>query len=76
MNNKIDIVLHKLEEAKARQIIVSKNNDYIKEEVLSIGKNIGRCLNINKDLLTSTGTMPDIVEIKELVQEVKALILS
>ena len=76
MNNKIDIVLHKLEEAKARQTTVSKNNDYIKEEVLSIGKNIGRCLNINKDLLTSTETRQDIVEIKELVQEVKALILS
>ena len=76
LNNKIDIVLHKLEEAKARQTTVSKNNGYIKEEVLSIGKNIGRCLNINKDLLTSTGTRPDIVEIKELVQEVKALILS
>ena len=76
MNNKIDIVLHKLEEAKARQTTVSKNNDYIKEEVLSIGKNIGRCLNINKDLLTSTKTRQDIVEIKELVQEVKTLILS
>ena len=76
MNNKIDIVLHKLEEAKARQTTVNKNNDYIKEEVLSIGKNIGRCLNINKNLLTNTGTRPDIVEIKELVQEVKALILS
>ena len=76
MNNQIDIVLNKLEEAKARQTTVSKNNDYIKEEVLSIGKNIGRCLNINKDLLTSTATRKDIVEIKELVQEVKALILS
>ena len=76
MNNKIDIVLHKLEEAKARQSTVSKNNDYIKQEVLSIGKNIGRYLNINKDLLTSTETRQDIVEIKELVQEVKTLILS
>ncbi len=76
MNNKIDIALHKLEEAKVRQNTVCKNNDYIKEEVLSIGKNIGHCLNKNKDLLSSTETRQDIVKIKELVQEVKTLILS
>lgn len=76
MNNKIDIVLHKLEEAKTKQSIVCKNNDYIKEEVLSIGKGIGHCLNKNKDFLPSTETRQDITEIKRLVQEVKTLILS
>lgn len=76
LNNKIDIVLHKLEEAKTKQSIVCKNNDYIKEEVLSIGKGIGHCLNKNKDFLPSTETRQDITEIKRLVQEVKTLILS
>jgi hypothetical protein len=76
LNNKIDIVLHKLEDTKARQNTVCKNNDYIKEEVLSIGKNIGRCLNKNKDLLPSTETRQEILEVKRLVQEVKTLILS
>jgi len=68
--------LHKLEEAKARQNTVCRNNDFIKEEVQSIGKGIGLCLNKNKDLLTGTETRQDILEIKELVQEVKTLILS
>lgn len=76
MNNKLDIALHKLEEAKARQNTVSRNNDYIKEEVQSIGKSIGLCLNKNKELLSSTETRQDIVEIKKLVQEVKKLVLS
>ena len=76
MNNKIDIALHKLEEAKSRHNTVCKNNDYIKEEVLSIGKNIGHCLNKNKDLLSGSETRQDILEIKRLVQEVKSLVLS
>ena len=76
LNNKIDIALHKLEEAKARQNTFSRNNDYIKEEVQSIGKGIGHCLNKNKDLLPNTETRQDILKIKELVQEVKTLILS
>ena len=76
LNNKIDIALHKLEEAKTKQSIVCKNNDYIKEEVLAIGKNIGLCLNKNKDLLPSTETRQDILEMKRLVQEVKTLVLS
>jgi hypothetical protein len=76
LNNKIDIVLHKLEEAKARQSTVCRNNDYIKEEVLSIGKNIGHGLHKNKDLLTGTEIRQGILEIKELIQEVKTLVLS
>ena len=76
LNNKVDLVLHKLEEAKSRQNTVCKNNDYIKEEVLAIGKNIGLCLNKNKDLLPSTEIRQDILEIKRLVQEVKTLVLS
>lgn len=76
LNNKVDIALHKLEEAKTRQNTVCRNNDYIKEEVLSIGKSIGFCLNKNKDLFTGAETRQDILKIKELVQEVKNLILS
>jgi hypothetical protein len=38
LNNKIDIALRKLEEAKARQNTISRNSDYIKEVVQSIGK--------------------------------------
>jgi hypothetical protein len=77
LNNKIDIALHKLEEAKAGQITVCRKNDYIKEEVQSIGKNIEHSLNKNKDLLSGSTTRQDhILEIKELVQEVKTLILS
>jgi hypothetical protein len=76
LNNKVDIALHKLEEAKTRQNTVCRNNDYIKEEVLSIGKSIGVCLNKNKDLFTGAETRQDILKIKELVQEVKKLILS
>ena len=72
LNNKVDLVLHKLEEAKSRQNIVCKNNDYIKEELLSIGKNINK----NKDSTTSAETKQNILEIKSLVQEVKTLILS
>ena len=56
LNNKIDIALHKLEEAKARQNTFSRNNDYIKEEVQSIGKGIGHCLNKNKELPPNTET--------------------
>jgi hypothetical protein len=76
LNNKIDIVLHKLEEAKARQNTVNRNNDYIKEEVQSIGKSIGHCLNKNKEILSNTETRQDIIQIKRVVQEVKKLILS
>jgi UDP-N-acetylglucosamine 2-epimerase len=76
LNNKVDIALHKLEEAKTRQNTVCRNNDYIKEEVLSLGKSIGVCLNKNKDLFTGVETRQDILKIKELVQEVKKLILS
>jgi hypothetical protein len=76
LNNKVDIALHKLEEAKTRQNTVCRNNDYIKEEVLSLGKSIGVCLNKNKDLFTGAETRQDILKIKELVQEVKNLILS
>jgi hypothetical protein len=76
LNNKVDIALHKLEEAKTRQNTVCRNNDYIKEEVLSLGKSIGVCLNKNKDLFTGAETRQDILKIKELVQEVKKLILS
>ena len=54
LNNKLDIALHKLEEAKAKQNIVGRNNDYIKEEVLSIGKSIGQGHHKNKDLLANT----------------------
>ena len=43
LNNKIDLVLQKLEESKGRNLIICKNNDYIKEEVLSIGKNLKWC---------------------------------
>jgi hypothetical protein len=76
LNNKVDIALHKLEEAKARQNTVARNNDYIKEEVLSIGKSLGIYLNKNKDLLSNTEARQDIIEIKELVQELKTLIIS
>ena len=76
LNNKIDLALHKLEEAKSRQNTVCKNNDYIKEEVLSIGKKINHHLNKNKEVLSSSEGRPDILEIKLLVQEVKNLILS
>lgn len=77
LNNKIDIALHKLEEAKARQNTVCRNNDYIKEEIQAIGKIIGHNLSKNKDLLLASTTRQDhILEIKELVQEVKTLILS
>ena len=70
LNNKVDLILHKLEEAKSRQNTICKNNDYIKEEVLSIGRNK------SKDPLPSPQTRQDILEIKALVQEVKTLILS
>jgi hypothetical protein len=70
LNNKVDLILHKLEEAKSRQNTICKNNDYIKEEVLSIGRNK------SKDLLPSPQIRQDILEIKALVQEVKTLILS
>jgi peptidoglycan hydrolase CwlO-like protein len=76
LNNKIDIVLHKLEEAKARHNTVNRNNGYIKEEVQSIGKSIGHCLNKNKEILSNTKTRQDIIEIKRVVKEVKKLILS
>ena len=76
LNNKIDIALHKLEEAKAKQNIVSRNSDYIKEEVLSIGKSLGQGHPKNKVLLANTETRQDILKIKELVQEVKTLVLS
>jgi hypothetical protein len=72
LNSKIDIILHKLEEAKTRQNIICKNNDYIKEEVLTIG----RYLSKGKDSSSHSESRQDIPEIKRLVQEVKALILS
>jgi chromosome segregation ATPase len=75
-SNKIDIVLHKLEKAKARQNTVNRNNDYIKEEVQSIRKSIGHCQYKNKEVLSNTETRQDIIEIKRVVQEVKKLILS
>ena len=64
--------MHKLEEAKSRQNTVCKNSDYIKEEVLSIGKNINK----TKDSSLSPEEKQHILEIKSLVQEVKTLILS
>lgn len=79
LNNKIDLVLHKLEEAKGRQITGCKNNDYIKEEVESIRKNIGCFLNktsSTRESLLSIEARHDILELKKLVQEVKTLILS
>jgi hypothetical protein len=76
LNNEIGIVLHKLEEAKARQNTLNRNNDYIKEEVQSIGESIGHCLNKNKEILSNTETRQDIIQIKRVVQEVKKLILS
>ena len=76
LNNKFDLALHKLEVAKSRQSTVSKNNDYIKEEVSSIGKHISNHLNKNRDSLSSSETKKDILEIKLPVQEVKTLILS
>ena len=76
LNNKINLALHKLEEAKSRQNTVCKNNDYIKEEVLSIEKNINHQLNKNKEVSPSAETRQDIHEIKLLVQEIKTLILS
>lgn len=76
MNNKIDLVLHKLEEAKGRNFIVSKNNDYIKEEVLSIGKNISGVLNKGKDPLSGSEIRRDILEVKKIIQEVKTLVIS
>ena len=72
LNSKIDIILHKLEEARARHNIICKNNDYIKEEVLTIG----RYLSKGKDSSSSPEPSQDIPEIKRLVQEVKSLILS
>jgi hypothetical protein len=72
LNSKIDIILHKLEEAKTRHNIICKNNDYIKEEVLAIG----RYLSKGKDSSSHSESRQDIPEIKRLVQEVKALILS
>jgi len=72
LNSKIDIILHKLEEAKTRQNIICKNNDYIKEEVLTIG----RYLSKGKDSSSRPELSQDIPEIKRLVQEVKSLILS
>lgn len=72
LNNKIDLALHKLEEAKARQNVLCKNNDYIKEEVLSIG----RYLSKGKDSLPRTEARQDILDIKKLLQEVKTLIVS
>ena len=72
LNNIIHLALHKLEEAKARQNTICKNNDYIKEEVLSIG----RYLSKGKESLPRTESRQDILEIKKLVQEVKTLIIS
>jgi hypothetical protein len=72
LNSKIDIILHKLEEAKTRQNIICKNNDYIKEEVLTIGSYLSK----GKDPLSRSESRQDIPEIKKLVQEVKALILA
>ena len=76
LNNKFELALHKLEEVKSRQYTVSKNNDYIKEEVLSIGKIINHQLNKNKEVSPSAEKRQDILEIKLLVQEIKTLILS
>ena len=76
LNSKLDIALHKLEEAKLRQNTIRKNNDYIKEEVLSIGKHINHNLNKSKESSSRPETRQDLLEIKLLVQEVKSLILS
>ena len=76
MNNKIDLVLQKLEESKGRNLIICKNNDYIKEEVLSIGKNLSGVVNKNKDSLSSAEIRRDILEVKRLIQEVKTLVVS
>ena len=76
VNNKIDLVLQKLEESKGRNLIICKNNDYIKEEVLSIGKNLSGVVNKNKDSLSSAGIRHDILEVKRLIQEVKTLVVS
>ena len=59
-NNKLNLVLHKLEEVKGRQNTVCKNNDYIKEEVESIRKNLGGFL--NKTSLDAE-TRQDILEV-------------
>jgi hypothetical protein len=76
LNNKIDLALHKLEEAKAKQNIVCKNNDYIKEEVLSIGKNIVHHPSKSKELSPTIEIKQDISDIKNLALEIKSLILS
>ena len=76
LNSKIDLALHKIEEAKLRQNTICKNNDYIKEEVLSIGKHINHSLNKGKELSSRPETRQDLLEIKLLVQEVKSLTLS
>ena len=76
LNSKLDLALHKIEEAKLRQNTICKNNDYIKEEVLSIGKHINHNLNKSKESSSRPETRQDLLEIKLLVQEVKSLILS
>jgi hypothetical protein len=79
LNNKFDLILHKLEEAKGKQNIVCKNNDYIKEEVINTSRNLGNLLNkisVNKESLLGTESRQDILEVKKLIQEVKKLIIS
>jgi hypothetical protein len=76
LNSKLDLALHKIEEAKLKQNTICKNNDYIKEEVLSIGKHIHHNLNKNKESSSRPEAREDLLEIKLLVKEVKSLILS
>jgi len=75
IQNKISLVLHTIEEVKAEQNKISKNGDYIKEEATCVKR---RLANTTESFQSSRD--PNIIqvvaEVKKLVEDLKALILS
>lgn len=79
----INLVLQIFEESKVQQNKSVQNSDYIKEEVGLIHKNLDSLTNISaikKEALRPTSSLKDLdqefLKIKNLLEEVKTLVLS
>ena len=82
VNNNINLVLKLLEESKLAHNRISQNSDYIKEDTSLIHKKLESLLIQIPFIRDKTvaedfkGTNLEISNIKELIQEVKTLVLS
>ena len=80
INNKIDLLLHKIEEVKGEQNTVCRNSDYIKEEATTVRDSLNSFLNnisTGKEslLISECSKTEHIFEVKGLIEEIRDLIL-